>query len=637
MGIRTRKVAEILGRANHATGKIASSNVDVSLTNISDTGTEGTKIATGTSAQRGSTTGQVRYNTTTSKFEFRNSSDFFDIQVAPGITSLDVYDVATDAGGNQTFVITGTNFVAGDLVSFIANDATSFNASSTTVDSSTQITAVVARSNFANNKEPYTVKVTGGNGLSGFLNNAINVDNNPVWTTASGSLGTFADNGNGSISIQLEATDSDGDSIVYSKLSGDFPGGVTMSSSGLISGTTEDLGADTTYSFTIRATANTKTADRAFTITVLDNEPPVWSTASGLIATAYDSGRSGFSTTVVATDPDGDTITYSEVSGSLPSGLTLNTSTGEISGNADAVGTDTTSTFTLRATALGGSVDRSFSIEVKAPVIEAFTTSGSTTTWNVPSGLTTATILVVAGGGSGGSTNYGALGAGGYNRGGGGGAGGLIYIPSWDLTGSSSYDIYVGNGGLVAANQRQNGQNTTVTGTTKTLTALGGGAGGSGDNQNGLAGGSSGGGWYPGYGGIAGTQPSTTNDGVNTYAGTGFGNASGNSSGGSPYGAAGGGAGGAGGSYNTGQNGGAGKDYSSVFGSGYGESGYFASGGNATGYSSSNTTNVLGGGGHAYTNSTSTPSNAAANGQANTGGGGGSGGHGGSGVVLIKY
>ena len=33
-------------------------------TNISDTGTEGTKVASGTTAQRGTTAGQIRFNST---------------------------------------------------------------------------------------------------------------------------------------------------------------------------------------------------------------------------------------------------------------------------------------------------------------------------------------------------------------------------------------------------------------------------------------------------------------------------------------------------------------------------------------------------------------------------------------------
>ena len=49
---------------------------DFKFENIVDTGTEGTKVALGTTAQRGSTTGQFRYNSTTNKFEGRNNSSF---------------------------------------------------------------------------------------------------------------------------------------------------------------------------------------------------------------------------------------------------------------------------------------------------------------------------------------------------------------------------------------------------------------------------------------------------------------------------------------------------------------------------------------------------------------------------------
>ena len=51
--------------------------------NISDTGTEGTKVASGTTAQRGSTTGQYRYNTTTGFFEGYNGSSFVSSKGVP--------------------------------------------------------------------------------------------------------------------------------------------------------------------------------------------------------------------------------------------------------------------------------------------------------------------------------------------------------------------------------------------------------------------------------------------------------------------------------------------------------------------------------------------------------------------------
>ena len=70
-------------------------------------------------------------------------------------------------------------------------------------------------------------------------------------------------------------------------------------------------------------------------------------------------------TSVTATDSDGDTIAYSVTSGALPSGLSLNSSTGAITGTPSAVSADTTSSFTLRATANSKTADRAFSIIIK--------------------------------------------------------------------------------------------------------------------------------------------------------------------------------------------------------------------------------------------------------------------------------
>ena len=57
--------------------------------NISDTGTEGTKVASGTTAQRGSTTGQIRFNTTTNLAEYYDGSAFKSIDSPPTVTSID--------------------------------------------------------------------------------------------------------------------------------------------------------------------------------------------------------------------------------------------------------------------------------------------------------------------------------------------------------------------------------------------------------------------------------------------------------------------------------------------------------------------------------------------------------------------
>ena len=233
-------------------------------TNIVDGGTEGTRVATGTTAQRGSTTGQWRYNTTTGFFEGRAASGtFLSLEPSPTVTSVDVTEVDSQAGGNQTIVITGTNFTSGAVASFVGASA-QFDATTTTVDNATQITAVAPKSSFLNAQEPYKVKVTASSGLAGTSSTGlINVDSAPSWTTSAGSLGTIAENATGN-HFTVAATDADGDTIAYSLQSGSLGGLSLNSSTGVISGDPTDVSSDTTNSFTLRATAGSKTADRAF-------------------------------------------------------------------------------------------------------------------------------------------------------------------------------------------------------------------------------------------------------------------------------------------------------------------------------------------------------------------------------------
>ena len=265
--------------------KFATDTTDTS--NFVDTGTEGTKVATGTTAQRGSTAGQLRYNTTTDRFEGKNASGVTEIFASPSVTSVDDTEVDSGAGGNQTFVITGSNFATGDVASFVSNNGTTITASSTTVNSATQITAVIAKSSFVNAQEPYDIKITSGTNQIGTLENIINVDNPVTWTTASGSLGTINDDVTGT-HFTLVANDPDGDAITFSEVGTNLSAsGVSLSSAGVLSGdpTDQSVGASTTYSFTVRATANGKTADRSLSF-IVSNPAPFIVATGGTIS--YD-------------------------------------------------------------------------------------------------------------------------------------------------------------------------------------------------------------------------------------------------------------------------------------------------------------------------------------------------------------
>lgn len=236
--------------------------------NISDTGTEGTKVATGTTAQRGTTAGQIRFNSDTGLAEYYTGTEFKVIDTPPIVTAVSPLEVSSDEGGNITFTITGSSFSSGAVVKFIGNDATEITASTTTVNSFSSISAVIAKSSFVGAKEPYDVKVINSSGLAGILDDQINVDVSPTWTTASGQIGGSIFEG-ASFNTSVTATDADGDTVSYSVQSGSLPTGLSLNSAtGAITGTAGNVNADTTSSFTLRATANSKTADRVFNIIV---------------------------------------------------------------------------------------------------------------------------------------------------------------------------------------------------------------------------------------------------------------------------------------------------------------------------------------------------------------------------------
>ena len=382
------------------------------------------------------------------------------------------------------------------------------------------------------------------------------------------------------------------------------------------------------------------------------NASPAFVTAAGSLGTKTDAQRSGISFSVVAQDPESAAnCTFELQSGSLPAGLALTQNgsdggTAIISGNATAVGSDTTSTFVLRAIDnASNTTSRTFSITIQAPSFLVFNASG---TFAVPSGVSAVDALVVGGGGAG------------KHFGGGGGAGGLVFMPGYPVTPGGTVTVTVGCGGTGEAAWPAAGPGSNLNGQDSvfgTLTAKGGGFGGGYPGETGGQGGSGGGAPVDGpnkFGqGIQSTQP----DDSGAY---GFGNNGGNSPGpNSSNGGGGGGAAavGANGAYPysatiASGNGGAGKAYTIADGT---TSVYYAGGGGGTfmGNCSVGPTRGAGGqGGGGNAGSEAPGSGAPLNGQAGTanrGGGGGApgrqgplasgaaGASGGKGVGIVRW
>ena len=154
----------------------------------------------------------------------------------------------------------------------------------------------------------------------------------------------------------------------YSLTAGALPGGLSVSTAGVISGTPNTAG---TFTGTITSTNRAGSFPQAFSITI--NQAPAFTsgvpTTTGLLGTAYSftSAASGF-----------PLPTFSVPANTLPTGLTLNSTTGVISGTPSATGVFSG---TLTASnGIGSNATQAFSITInQAPTFTSSTPTNSGT------------------------------------------------------------------------------------------------------------------------------------------------------------------------------------------------------------------------------------------------------------------
>jgi len=163
-----------------------------------------------------------------------------------------------------------------------------------------------------------------------------------VWTQISGhSLGTIQEQA--TVSIPLPITNGSG--INFSIISGALPSGLYINGTNIL-GAPFIVANQTKYTFCIRASNGSQVSDRTFTITVEGFNPPTFVTPSGLLPVGpnhqyYTVDQTYVSYQLEVTDLNittGRNLTYSILSGdgSLPPGLSLDSTTGVISGYVTA-------------------------------------------------------------------------------------------------------------------------------------------------------------------------------------------------------------------------------------------------------------------------------------------------------------
>lgn len=183
----------------------------------------------------------------------------------------------------------------------------------------------------------------------------------PIWNTSAGLIGSYPSLI--SMNLQLSASAvTPATSVTYTFLSGSLPEGLSLSSTGLLSGVPSLVTSNTLHTFSVRATDNLGSLrDRTFIIEVTGSAIPQFTTPSGSILSTLDSVW--VELPIEISNPDPNNITVIRVKeGALPPGLEIN-SEGIIRGYANPpLLTTTQSSIDILASATS-SLDNSITVD----------------------------------------------------------------------------------------------------------------------------------------------------------------------------------------------------------------------------------------------------------------------------------
>ena len=249
-------------------------------------------------------------------------------------------------GVGSSVIITGTNLTEVTAVKFNNNITAQF-----TVNSPTQITATVPAGATTGT---ITVSKTG----CGDVQTANFIVCNPITINPALNAATAG------LNFSQTLTASGGTAAYgFTVTAGALPGGLTLAANGTLSGAPVAAG---TFNFTVTATdANGCTGTRAYSLVVAC--PPVTlsptTLPNGLVGTAYNQSVTASPALNVGA------YSYAVTSGALPAGLSLNPTTGAITGTPTAGGTANFTITALTAGTCSGSQAYSLFVQPLCPTV----------------------------------------------------------------------------------------------------------------------------------------------------------------------------------------------------------------------------------------------------------------------------
>ena len=206
----------------------------------------------------------------------------------------------------------------------------------------------------------FTVGVTDNVGATGSTTYSGTIAAPPVTVVLSPSSGALTGGTVGAGYSQTFTASGGATPYAFAVTAGALPPGLTLTSGGVLSGTPSASG---TFNFTVTATDNNGvTGSAAYSINVA--LAPIT-----LAPTTLPNGTNGtaYSQTVTASGGTGAGFTYAVTAGALPGGLSLNTSSGAITGTPNAAGSYN---FTITATDNGSNTgSQAYSMTINPGVV----------------------------------------------------------------------------------------------------------------------------------------------------------------------------------------------------------------------------------------------------------------------------
>ena len=282
------------------------------------------------------------------------------VNAAPNITTTTLPNATKGGSYSQTLAVSGgTAPLTWSITTGILPSGLTLNASTGVISGTVGSSAV---------SETFTVKVTDTNGVSDTQSLTITVNAAPSITTTTLATATQ----NQTTYSQTVAGTGGTTPYAWSVTTGILPSGLTLNAAtGVISGTVGASAVSETFTVTL-TDANGVTATKSLTITV--NAAPNITTTTLAAATQTQIGYSQ----TLAVSGGTSAFTWSVTTGILPSGLTMNASTGVISGTVGA--SAVSETFTVKVVDANGVSDtQALTLTVNAaPSITTTTLAGAT-------------------------------------------------------------------------------------------------------------------------------------------------------------------------------------------------------------------------------------------------------------------